>query len=292
MAAPEIFSRRLRRIRRDRAAAHFVDHAFLVDHIVEGLLERLDGVRRTFRRALDLGCHDGRLTEALRVRGIAVIPADAGCQFARDARGVQCEEDHLPFADGSFDLVMSAGVLDQVNDLPGALALIKRVLKPDGLFLAGFAGAGSLPVLRKAVLAADMASGEAVGSRMHPMVDVRAAGDLLSRAGFALPVADGERLSVRYASPFKLLSDLRGMAMTNMLAGRHAPPFARSRLHALIEALAGEAGTDGKIAESFEIIFMTGWAPSPDQPKPAPRGSGEQSLASALSKFRISPSAS
>ena len=292
MSAPEIFSRRLRRVRRDRAAARFADHAFLIDHIIEGLLGRLDGVRREFRNALDLGCHDGRLGEALRARGLAVVSVDAGFVFASAAGGVQCEEDRLPFADGSFDLVVSAGVLDQVNDLPGALTLIRRVLKPDGLLLAGFAGAGSLPLLRKAVLAADMAIGGAVASRMHPMIDVRAAGDLLARAGFALPVADSERLSVRYASPFRLLSDLRGMAMTNMLAEQQAPPYGRSRLNALVEALAAAADADGKFGESFEIIFMTGWAPGPGQPKPARRGSGERSLASALSSFpAVKPSA-
>lgn len=291
MAAPEIFSRRRRRARRDRSAARFAEHAFLVDHIIEGLLDRLDSVKRDFRRALDLGCHDGRLGRVLATRGMAVVSADAGFHFARNAGGVQCEEDHLPFADASFDLVVSAGALDQVNDLPGALALIRRVLKPDGLLLAGFAGAGSLPMLRKAVLAADMAVGDAVGSRMHPMIDVRAAGDLLARAGFALPVADGEQLTVRYASPIRLLSDLRGMAMTNMLAGQHAPSFGKARLHALVGALAAETDVDGKLSETFEIIFMTGWAPSPDQPKPARRGSGEQSLASALSNFRtIRPS--
>lgn len=291
MPAPEIFNRRLRRKRRDRAAAHFADHAFLVDYIIEGLLDRLDGVRRNFRDVLDLGCHDGRLGQALHARGLAVVPADAGFAFARGAGGVQCEEDRLPFVDASFDLVVSAGVLDQVNDLPGALALIRRVLRPDGLLLAGFVGAGSLPLLRKAVLAADMAAGKAVGSRTHPMIDVRAAGDLLVRAGFALPVADGERLTVRYGSPFELLSDLRGMAMTNMLAGQHAPLFGRARLNALVEALTAENDTDGKLSESFEIIFITGWGPAPDQPQPARRGSGERSLASVLSDFStIKPS--
>jgi SAM-dependent methyltransferase len=282
MAAPEIFSRRIRRLRRDRSAPGFAGHAFLVDHIADAILDRLDGVRRDFRRALDLGCHDGRLGRALRARGIDVTPADAGFGFARRAGGVQCEEDHLPFADGSFDLVVSAGVLDQVNDLPGALALLRRVLKPDGLLLAGFVGAGSLPTLRKAVLTADMAAGGAVGTRMHPMIDVRAAGDLLGRAGFALPVADGETLTVRYASPYRLLHDLRGMALTNLLADQQAPPFGRARLQALGEALAADVDADGKLIERYEVIFMTGWAPGPNQPSPARRGSGQQSLASIL----------
>jgi len=282
MTAPEIFNRRIRRLRRDRAVARFSEHAFLFDHFADGILERLDSVRRTFSRALDLGCHDGRLGRALEMRGIEVVSADAGLGFARAAGGIQCDEDRLPFADGSFDLVVSAGVADQINDLPGSLALIRRALKPDGLFLAGFPGAGSLPLLRRAIIDADLANGGAVGSRMHPMIDVRAAGDLLARAGFALPVADGERLTVRYSSPLGIFTDLRGMAMTNMLDDQQRQSLGRSRLHAIVEGLAMQADGDGKIPESFELIFMTGWAPAPDQPRPALRGSGTRSLASAL----------
>lgn len=211
-----------------------------------------------------------------------MVSTDPGFRFAAMCGGVQCEEDQLPFAVGSFDLVVSAGVLDQVNDLPGALILIRRLLKPDGLFLAGFTGGGSLPLLRKAVLAADMATGGAVAARMHPMIDVRAAGDLLSRAGFVLPVADGEPLVVRYSDPLRLIADLRGMAMTNLLKDQRAAPYGRARLHHLVEALAAERDAEGKLPERFELIFMTGWAPGPDQPKPARRGSGVQSLASVL----------
>jgi len=285
MSAPEIFDPALRRLRRDRAAPGFAEHGFLIDHIAEGILDRLDGVRREFRTALDLGCHDGRLGNALKARGMEVASVDAGRRFAEMCGGKQCDEDQLPFAEGSFDLVVSAGVLDQVNDLPGALTLIRRVLKPDGLFLAGFMGAGSLPLLRKAVMATDVAYGGAVASRMHPMIDVRAAGDLLARAGFTLTVADGEPLTVRYSSPFRLFGDLRGMAMTNMLKDRQAPPYSRGRLEALLAAMGGQADADGKLPESFELIFMTGWAPSPEQPKPARRGSGTQSLADVFRPF-------
>jgi SAM-dependent methyltransferase len=249
------------------------------------MLERLAGVKREFSVALDLGCHDGRLGRALASRGIKVVSADAGFHFARTAGGIQCDEDRLPFADGSFDLVLSAGVLDQVNDLPGALALIRRILRPDGLFLAGFAGAGSLPSLRQATMAADVASGSAVGSRMHPLIDVRAAGDLLSRAGFALPVADGEQLVVRYSEPLRVVSDLRGMGMGNALSARQSGGYGRARLHILAEQLALHADADGKLSEIFELVFMTGWAPGPDQPQPALRGSGTTSLAAALKQF-------
>ena len=278
----EIFDRALRRRRRDRAVAGHADHAFLRDHIVEGLLERLDMVTRDFTCALDLGCADGSLTAALRARGMRVVPADAGFGFARAAHGVQCDEDRLPFADGAFDLVMCAAVLDQVNDLPGALALIRRILKPDGLLLAGFVGGGSLPALRAALIAADVAAGGAVASRIHPQVDLRAAADLLSRTGFALPVADGEGLAVRYADPLRLMADLRGMAATNLLRGQAAAPLTRTRIGAALESFAGRAEADGRVTERFEILYLTGWAPAPSQPRPAARGSGTQSLAQAL----------
>ena len=284
MAAPsdpiEIFDRTLRRRRRDRAAAHFRNHAFVRDHMVAELLERLASVKRDFSRALDLGAADGRLGEALRARGLHVVAADSGFAFARACGGVQCDEDRLPFADGSFDLVIAAGGLDMVNDLPGALTLIRRLLVPDGLFLAGFAGAGSLPRLREALLAADLAVGGAA-PRLHPQIDVRAAGNLLSRAGFALPVADSETLSVRYGDPLRLVADLRGMAATNVLCDG-APPLGRVQVAALLAEFAAAADADGRTTEQIEIVYLTGWSPAPDQPKPARRGSGTRSLAAAL----------
>jgi len=282
MVVPEIFDRRLRRARRDRAAGGFADHAFLLDYMIEGLLDRLDVVTRPFSHALDLGCHDGRLTRSLAARSINVVPCDAGLNFATMAAGIQCDEDRLSFADHSFDLVMSAGVLDQVNDLPGALTLIRRALKPDGLFLGCFVGAGSLSKLRKGLMEADLALGTGVGSHMHPMIDVRAGGDLLGRAGFVLTVADVEPLKVRYSHLLDLIHDLRGMAMTNLLAERSAPAFGKRRLAALIDAFGKQADPDGKVTETFELIYLTGWAPGPNQPQPAKRGSGRQSLAHSL----------
>lgn len=279
MEPPEIFDRALRRLRRDRAAPDFHRHSFLRDAIVEGLLDRLDLVKRRFAHALDLGTADGSLARALRARGIEVIASDAGALFAGE--GVQCDEDRLPFAPESFDLIVSAGVLDSVNDVPGALIQCRRALKPDGLFLAGFVGAGSLAWLRRALIEADQIAGGAVPQRVHPLIDVRAAGDLLTRAGFALPVADGESLDVGYGNPMRLLADLRGMAGSNLLAGPK-PPLTRARLESLASSFAACAGPDGRLRERFELVFMTGWAPGPDQPQPARRGSATTSLAAAL----------
>lgn len=281
-ADPEIFDRRIRRIRRDRAARDFAAHAFLRERMVEDILDRLDSVTRNFTAALDLGTADGTLAAALRARGIETVAADAGHRFAEAAGGVQCDEDRLPFAAGSFDLIVSAGALDMVNDLPGALTLIRRALKPDGLFLAAFFGAGSLPRLRAALMAADeVVSGGAV-ARIHPQIDVRAAGDLLSRAGFVLPVADIDRVEVRYGDPLRLIADLRGMAATNILRGRRGTALRRAHLPPLFEAFAAMADADGRVTETVEIIHLTAWSPGPDQPQPARRGSGRASLADAL----------
>jgi SAM-dependent methyltransferase len=276
------FDRNLRRHRRDRAAASGGGADYLRRRAADELIERLDLVRRSFRNALDLGCGDSYLTGRLRERGLDVVPVDAGQVFAAAASGVQSDEDRLPFADKAFDLIVSIGTLDSVNDLPGALTLIRRALRPDGLFLAAFAGAGSLPRLRAAIRAAEEAEGVAPSPHIHPQIDVRAAGDLLGRAGFALPVVDSEGVTVRFGHLGQLVADLRGMGATNLLVARSKRPFGRLGLAAAIAQFADSADPDGKTGERFEIIHLSGWAPSQDQPRPARRGSATASLADVL----------
>lgn len=242
--------------------------------MLDGIAERLAAVTRTFGDILDCGCFGGALPATL---GAKVARMDAGFAFARAAGGVQADEDRLPFADASFDLVVSAGVLDQVDDLPGALALIRRVLRPDGLFLGAFVGAGSVPRLRAAWRSAET---DRPVARLHPEIDMRAAGDLLVRAGFALPVADVETLDVGYPGMLRLVADLRGMAASNLLASRS--PTTRAAIAAAAAAFADQAGADGRIRERFQLIHLTGWAPDPSQPRPARRGSGTISLTAAL----------
>jgi SAM-dependent methyltransferase len=275
------FDRALRRLRRDRAAKRFAGADYLHRLVADDLLERLDLVTRKFERALVLGGAGTDLGERLQGRGIEVVSADPGFALARAEGGVQADEDRLPFVDGAFDLVLSLGLLDSVNDLPGALLLIRRALKPDGLFLGAFAGAGSLPRLRSAMLAADAAEGGAA-PRIHPQVDVRAAGDLLTRAGFALPVVDCHGLDVRFGSLSSLVADLRAMGATNVLAARSTRPIGRFGLAAAMADFADNADPDGKTAERFEIVHLLGWAPAPGQPQPARRGSATVSLADAL----------
>jgi SAM-dependent methyltransferase len=277
------FDRALRRQRRDRAAGRLAGADYLHRLVADDLLERLDVVTRRFERALVLGAAGRDLADRLRGRGLEVVCADPGFAFARAAGGVQADEDRLPFADGGFDLVVSLGVLDSVNDLPGALLLIRRALKPDGLFLGAFAGAGSLPRLRSAMLSADAAESGAA-PRIHPQIDVRAAGDLLTRAGFALPVVDCHGIDVRFGSFLSLVQDLRAMGATNVLASRSTRPLGRGGLLAAMADFAQNADGDGKTAERFEIVHMLGWAPAPSQPQPARRGSATVSLADALKR--------
>lgn len=250
------FDRRLRRLRRDRAALAREEERYFHDTATEGLLERLDGVQRSFPEALVIGGLTQRLEEELRSRGSSIIVADASARAASRAGGVQCDEDRLPFADASFDLVVSVGALDSVNDLPGALILIRRILRPDGLFLAACAGAGSLASLKRAMIAADEAAGGATTAHVHPQIDVRAMGDLLARAGFVLPVADREQISLRYRSLGRLVADLRAEAVTNILVSRDRRSLNRAAL-AAAEADFERRGGE----EQVELLFLTGWAP-------------------------------
>lgn len=283
MDAP--FDRRLRRLRRDRAALLFTGADYLHRHVAGELLDRLTSVKRTFRDVLLIGCADYGLAEGLREGGRNVTCADPGRRFSRPG-AVQCDEDRLAFADASFDLAISVGLLDSVNDLPGALTLIRRCLRPDGLFLAAFGGAGSLPRLRSAMQAADSAASGGASPRIHPQIDVRAAGDLLARAGFALPVADTESLDIRFSNLAALVADLRAMAATNLLCARSRVPLTRRALAAATADFESHSAADGRTTERVEIVYLSGWSPAPDQPRPARRGSAVASLAGALGKAR------
>ncbi|MFN3820150.1 class I SAM-dependent methyltransferase [Blastomonas sp.] len=251
--------------------------AFLAEHMADEIVERLGWINRSFADALVIGHAPAMLLAALDARGLKVTLAGP---IGRD---IECDEDALPFAPASFDLVIAIGTLDSVNDLPGALIQINRSLRPDGLMMAALIGAGSLPRLKAAMLTADEATGRGVAAHIHPQIDVRAAGDLLQRARFAMPVADSDTLSVRYSSLPALVRDLRCHGWTNVLTSA-APPLGKRALIAALQTFAKAADEDGKTAERFEIVYLSGWAPSPDQPKPAKRGSATTSLAGVLDK--------
>lgn len=222
---------------------------WLLAHMAGDLLERLAGVRRKFPRALIVGSDFGLLEPALSAAGTRVTVTDTSPAVAAHIGGLACDEDRLPFADGTFDLVLSLGVLDTVDDLPGALILIRRALAPDGLFLAALSGAGGLSALRRG-----FASDSGI-ARFHPQIDARAAGDLLARAGFALPVAEIDMIGARYKAFERLLSDLRANGLTNVLANRY--PLRRSDVE--------KAGSilQPPIEEQFSLLTLTGWKPGP-----------------------------
>jgi SAM-dependent methyltransferase len=263
MSVPEIFDRHARRIQRGRATSS----GFFAETLAADLFERLDMVRRDFTRAIVIGVTP-LLADGLKARSINYDVYTG-------------EEDRLDVGDAQFDLILSSGMLDTVADLPGALILMRRALKPDGLLLANFAAAPSLTALRRAITQAD---GDKAIARLHPQVDVRSAGDLLMRAAFALPVADLETLDVAYSSLGSLLTDLRQGAATNVMAVRYA--VTRGWLAAVDAAFTAQAGEIGRTHETLSFITLTAWAPAPDQPRPARRGSGKTSLADALRRSR------
>lgn len=265
-------------MRRDRAHRDFAAHDFLYRHMADELLDRLADVKRDFSDVLVIGCPSIYLVSLLSASGKRVVCTDPGYANAAACAGIQADEDALPFADDSFDLILACGTLDSVNDLPGALVLMRRILRPDGLLLAAFLAAGSLPVLRAALLSAEE---DRAGQHVHPQIDVRAAGDLLSRTGYAMPVADGDTLSVRYSSILGLFADLKGMAATNMLLSR-PPNLHRSVIASAASVFAGSADADGKTTEKFAIAYLSGWKPDASQPTPARRGSAKVSLAEVL----------
>lgn len=279
-APRQLFSPERRRLAMARGARLATRHdAFLAEHMADEIIERLGWVTRAFGNALVLGMATPNLMTALQAKGVRITHAGP---IGHD---IVCDEDQLPFEPASFDLVIALGTLDSVNDLPGALIQLNRALRPDGLMMAAMIGAGSLPRLKAAMLAADEAAGRGVAARIHPQIDVRAAGDLLQRARFAMPVADSDTLSVRYSSLPALIADLRAHGWTNTLASS-GPAIGKSGLLAAMQRFAEDADHDGKTPERFEILYLSGWAPSPDQPKPARRGSATASLAGLLDKAR------
>lgn len=285
-----LFDRLAWRRHRERAARQGpVD--FLHDEVAARLLDRLDVINREFPAALDLGARGGNLGNALAARPGTRLVAAAEPASAFLARGLgasqptRCVADPElpPFRDASFDLVASNLVLHWAGDLPGALVQLRRALKPDGLLLAALFGGQTLVELRTALFEAELAEEGGVSPRVSPAVELADAAALLQRAGFALPVADSEAITVTYPDLLALLRDLRGMGETNALATRRRAFLRRATLARAALIYQERFGTgDGRLPATFEVLFLCGWAPHPSQPKPRPRGSATARLADAL----------
>lgn len=285
-----IFDRAAVRRHRERAAPGWEAHAFLVEEAATRALERLGSVRRRFPLALELGCHAGLL--APRLLGVAgverVVQCDLSPAMARRAAAkgqpaLAADAETLPFAEGSFDLAVSLLDLQWVNDLPGALLQLRRALKPDGLFLAALLGGDTLHELRASLLLAESELRGGAAPRVSPFAELRDLAGLLQRAGFALPVADRESLTVTYGDPLALLRELRGMGAANALIERPRGGLRRDVLARAFEIYAERFATpEGRLPVSFDLLWMTGWAPHSDQPRALRPGSAATRLAEAL----------
>lgn len=271
-----VFDRAAVRRHRDRAATTVGAVAEVLDDAADRLLDRLDDTTRRFSLALDVGGR-GVVAPKLRARGIAVVSCDLSPAMAavNGAPSVAADEEFLPFAPASFDLIVASLSLHWVNDLPGALIQLRQALRPDGLLLASLPALGTLTELRQALTEAEAALTGGAAPRVSPFPDLRDCAGLLQRAGFALPVADAEDITLLYADPLALLRELRagGEANAVRLRDKRIPPRAL-----FPSALALLPARDGRFAATLRLAMLTGWAPAPSQPKPAARGSGQVSL--------------
>jgi len=279
-AAPEIFDRKLARSRAQRAIARGAPD-FLMRRASEDLDERLGAIRRDFPRALDLATPTSHFAEVLAARSKGRVLRAA--PFARADASAVIDEEVIPFAAQSFDLIVSGLALQWVNDLPGLFAQARRCLAPDGLFLAAMTGGQSLAELRAALTQAEAELCGGASPRVSPFVEVRDLGGLLQRAGFAMPVTDRDALTLRYDSMFSLCDDLRRMGAANALVARARRPLRRSVFVRAAQIYAERfSDPDGRVRASFEIVWLSGWAPHESQQKPLLPGTAQVRLADVL----------
>jgi SAM-dependent methyltransferase len=278
MSAPLVFDRALVRRRLARAlTGAYAD--FLVARAAKDLEERLATVLRTFPLALDVGTPTRAAVSALGGKAETIVRLSP----VPEPGAALGDEERLPFAGERFDLAVSLLALQSVNDLPGSLLQIRRVLKPDGLFLGCLLGGSTLTELRQVFTQAEAEIEGGASPRVAPFADVRELGSLLQRAGFALPVADSELVRVRYADPFALMRDLRAMGFTNALRDRRRTSLRRTTLLRAASLYRDRfADPDGRIPATFELVWLSGWAPHESQQKPLPPGSARMRLADAL----------
>ena len=290
--SPNIFDRRIIQANLTRAARALPSTDFLLRHAAGELVGRLEGISRTFEVAADNGAYHGVVALLLKerfpgTRIISLSPVMALAEACPAPRAVATEE-ALPLKEDSLDLVTSVLSLHLANDLPGALIQMRRALRPDGLFLGALLGGDTLIELRQAFMMAETETLGGVSPRVFPTADVRDMGNLLQRAGFALPVVDTERLTVTYPTPLALIRELKDMGAANPLVARSRKPMRRDTLAQALEIYASQFGrADGKVHATFEILYLCGWAPHESQQKPLKPGSAKARLADALRTTEI-----
>jgi SAM-dependent methyltransferase len=261
---------------------------FLYREVAALIAERLAEIRRDFRRIALIGTGAGVVTRALAREGVELTQLDPSPAMARAAGGAVLAGEVLPLAEGAHDLVVSTLLLHAMNDPVGQLIQMRRALRPDGLMLAALFGGQTLAELRASLAEAEAELEGGLSLRVAPMAEIRDLGALLQRAGFAMPVADSERLTVSYPTPLHLMRELRAMGETNILTARRRRPMRRATLMRAGEIYAEHFGApDGRVRATFEIVFLTGWAPGPGQPRPLRPGSARARLADALGSVEI-----
>lgn len=281
----QLFNRALHRQRRDRAASQITEVDFLLRESGDRLADRLHDMQRQFPLMLELGCHHGILAETLlqtgKVESLLQADFSEGMIAARHSpvTALVLDEEYIPFAPASLDAVISNLSLHWVNDLVGTLIQLRHALRPDGLFLAVVPGPRTLQELRESFMAVALATGRAA-PRISPFVEVRDAGALLQRAGFALPVVDSETITLTYETPMKMLQELRMMGEANCLREQHQG-LTTAHFWAQVLAHYQQHYSDerGRVKATVELVFMTAWVPHESQQQPAKRGSGQVSLA-------------
>lgn len=287
MSVPQLFDRRLLRKRRDRIAEDFSSVRYLKDYVTAIVMERLSAINRTFNDVIDLGGgFEYPFSENTPNHTPHIISCDLSETFLKaqsSNNALVLDEEFLPFRECCSDLVLSTLSLHWVNDLPGTLAQIQRILKPDGLFMAAFLGGETLKELRDCLQAAELQLRGGVSPRFSPLISVRDAGALLQRAGFALPVVDHDLKTVTYPNFWDLLSDLKKMGETNCLYQRTGEFTSKSILDLACDLYHLKYGdTQGYIPATFDIIYMAGWAPHESQQKALKRGTAMKSLSEIL----------
>jgi len=273
-------SRKLRALAKPAAGADF-----LMRRAAEDLSDRLSSIARRFPAAATVFSPGGAAAEVLALSGKTdtIIELTADVALAGTSNTMVAAAETIPLPPGSLDLAVSLYALHEANDIPGVLIQIRRALKPDGLLLAALPGAGTLAELRESLLAAETELLGGASPRVLPFTDVRDAGGLLQRAGFALPVADIETVTVRYDSMFGLMRDLRAMGATNALVARSRRPATRALFMRAAEIYAERfADPDGRVRATFSTIWLSGWVPDASQQQPLKPGSAKVSLAKVL----------
>jgi SAM-dependent methyltransferase len=279
-----VFDRNIVRQNRNRCAPKLKDHGFLIDWSINQISNRLEEVKRTFPTALQIGCRSHKFQ-----------PQNFGIEnlYALDIADklnptIQADEELLPFAAESFDLIFSPLNLHTINDLPGTLAQIKTALKPDGLFIAALFGGETLYELRDSMNAVEMEINSGISPHIAPFADMPQMGSLMQRAGFNLPVIDSEKITVTYDNALKLMEDIRYMGEGNALIERKKKLSTTNYFKQVVKDYADKYSIDdGRIRATFEIIFLIGWAPHESQQKPLRPGSAQNRLADILQSKEI-----